>query len=81
MGKVFRLAMLVVALWAGLTIYLDGVEGLTGEVGSLVSQSSGDGNAPERPRSLPQRIGDSVDAEMKKREQQYAQRVDPLDDF
>lgn len=85
MGRLFGLAMMVVALWAGSVVYLEGVEGLTGRAGSIVSSDSPEEAAqegsPPEVRSLPQRFGDVVDAEMQKREQRVADRLDDLDGF
>jgi hypothetical protein len=80
MGRLFGLALMVVALWAGSVVYLEGVEGLTGRfVSGGPSQDAGQEGSPHEVRSLPQRFGDVVDAEMHKREQRVADRLDDLD--
>ena len=85
MGRLFGFAMIVIGMWIGLTIYTEGIEGVTGRVESLVSTSSdaSEGGAKaeqegaER-RSLPQRVGDVVDSEMEKRAQLVSKRMDGL---
>ena len=77
MGKLFGLVMIVVGLWAGMTIYTDGIEGLTGRVDEGLSSSRSE-QADSRRRPITQRFGDAVDAQMRKREQQLASRLDNL---
>jgi hypothetical protein len=78
MGKLFGLAMMVVALWAGSVVYMEGVEGLTGRTRSFVSAGSPEDLPEQEVRSLPQRFGDVVDSEMQKREQSVANRLDDI---
>ena len=79
MGRLFGLAMMVVALWAGSVVYTEGVGGLTGRTRSLVSGGTPEASPEPEVRSLPQRFGDVVDAEMQKREERVADRLDNLD--
>ena len=85
MGRLFGLVLIVIAMWAGMTIYSDGIGGLTGSVESFVSTNSGGSSSDAKPgeaegarRSLPQRFGDVVDAEMQKRSQRMSERMDDL---
>lgn len=84
MGKFFGLAMMVVALWAGLTVYTDGVDGLTGQVDSFLEESTGksssraDSSPAEVRRSLPRRVGDVVEAKLRKRDEERSRRLDNL---
>jgi hypothetical protein len=77
MGRIFGLGMIVVALWVALTLYTGGVESLTGRVDEGLGPAS-NAQADSKPRPITQRFGDAVDAEMRKRERQYAERLDDL---
>ena len=78
MGRLIGLVMMVAALWAGSIIYMEGVEGLTGR---FVSSDAPEAAEPAEVRSLPQRFGDAVDGEMRKREELYAERLDHFEDL
>jgi hypothetical protein len=84
MGRLFGFALIAIAMWVGMTIYTDGIEGLSGRVESVASisgPSAGDtkaGNAAGERRSIPQRFGDVVDSEMQKRSRMMSERLDDL---
>ncbi len=84
MGKVFGLAMLLVALWASLTLYTEGIEGVTGQLESFVLENEEDAGSQAHPaaaadrRSLPQRVGDVVEAKLKKSETRRSRLLDNL---
>ena len=75
MGKFFGLAMMVIALWAGMTIYAEGIEGVTAKVDGFLGEGESD---TENARSIPQRFGDAVDAEMRERERKLSAHLDDL---
>ena len=76
MGKFFGLVMIVLGVWAGLTFYTEGIEGLTGRVDDGLPSSHAQVDSKARP--ITQRFGDAVDREMRKRERQMAERLDNL---
>jgi hypothetical protein len=60
MGKLFGILLVVVGIWLGLEVYLNGMQGAFG--GALASLgNSADEQAIRDPRSLPQRAGDAVE--------------------
>ena len=60
MGKLFGILLVVVGIWLGLEVYLNGMQGAFG--GALASLgSSADEQAVRDPRSLPRRAGDAVE--------------------
>ena len=77
MGKFFGLAMMVVALWAGMTVYAEGIDGLTAKVDGFLGEAERERDT-EKARSIPQRFGDVVDAEMRRHEQKLSSRLDDL---
>ena len=79
MGKLLGAARMVVALWAGSVVYMEGVGGLTCRTRSFVSGGTPEDSPAPEVRSLPQRFGDVVDAEMQKREQRVADRLDDIE--
>ena len=84
MGKLFGLVMLVVGLWASLTLYTDGIEGVTGQLESFVLENEEDPGSRAHPaaaadrRSLPRRVGDVVEAKLKKGDDRRSRLLDNL---
>ena len=59
MGKMLGLVVLVTALWVGLEVYQEGVDGAFG--GAFADLSDSDGEQVSRDgRSVPRRAGDKV---------------------
>ncbi len=59
MGKMFGLVVLVTALWVGMEVYQEGVDGAFG--GAFADLSDSDGEQASRDgRSVPRRAGDKV---------------------
>ena len=59
MGKIFGILLVVVGIWLGLEVYLNGMEGAFG--GALASfGESADEQAVRDTRSVPRRAGDAV---------------------
>ena len=77
MGKLFGLVMIAVGVWAGLTFYTEGIDGLTGRVDDGLPSTS-HAQVDSKPRPITQRFGDAVDREMRKRERQMEERLDNL---
>ena len=61
MGKIMSLAMLVTALWVGMEIYQEGVDGAFGGTFAALGDSDGE-EAPRDGRSIPRRAGDKAQA-------------------
>jgi hypothetical protein len=60
MGKILGILLVVVGIWLGLEVYLNGMQGAFG--GALASlEGSADEQAIRDPRSVPQRAGDAVE--------------------
>ncbi len=60
MAKIFGILLVVVGIWLGLEVYLNGMQGAFG--GALASlDGSATGQAAANPRSVPQRAGDAVE--------------------
>ena len=59
MGKILGLAMLVTALWVGMEVYQEGVDGAFGGTFAALGNSDGD-EAPRDGRSIPRRAGDKA---------------------
>ncbi len=59
MGKMFGLVVLVIALWVGMEVYQEGVDGAFG--GAFAEMGDSDGEQASRDgRSVPRRAGDKV---------------------
>jgi hypothetical protein len=61
MGKILGLAMLVTALWVGMEVYQQGVDGAFGGAFATLGDSGGE-DAPRDGRSIPRRAGDKAQA-------------------
>ena len=59
MGKMFGLVVLVTALWVGMEVYQEGVDGAFGGAFAALGDSDGE-YAPRDGRSVPRRAGDKV---------------------